>query len=594
MSQDDRFWVTLQRADGLSDVTADVTVRYVVVEEGVYPNMEAVRFESSVTDGSGSWVGEQRSYQNTYGSPVVIGQVMSTSDEAFSVFWARGADATSPPSSQALFVGKHVGEDPNTVRSTETIGYIVIEEGKRTLGGLEYLAGVGGDTVVGMDEGPVIPLYQMNRTSLQVHFNELIDPDSVGTDDLTLSSGAVTRAEVVDGDTARYTLVGVAPGLSIEMQAGALMDQLGNPILPFTATYSPETTKFYVVDGDGCGTFEYGAAGSSLASQAWPLPCGDGFKPMYKGATANAAGTTVWVVDSDWTVYVFDMDGGLQGSWVAGTGLPRAEGIATDGTDVWIMDFKKDKVLRYSDAASRLSGSQAPSSTFPLLADDPTGITTDGSTLWIVDHITDRVYLYSTDGVLQGDWKLHSANTSPSGLTIDPSGASDSVWVVDAGTDAVYEYDRDTGEFRGNFPLDVAAGNGHPTGIADPPTSRVRETVHQPLATLVSPETDRATSLLRPEILMVSVELPRLLSEVWSSTKPHDAVVDLVMPSDLAGDTDWVDDRWLLPLMIHAEAVQRPDAVLEAGEVRIIHDIADEGTELLDEDLLALIAAGRE
>ena len=89
---------------------------------------------------------------------------------------------------------------------------------------------------------------------------------------------------------------------------------------------------------------------------------------MFNGATASADGTTVWVVDSDWQVYVFDVDGHLQGSWIAGSGLPRAEGIATDGTDIWIMDFKKDKVGRYTNAASRLSGSQSPGSTFPLVA----------------------------------------------------------------------------------------------------------------------------------------------------------------------------------------------------------------------------------
>ena len=54
----------------------------------------------------------------------------ATEGEAFSVFWARGADSSSPPSSDALYVGKHVGEDPDPIRSSETIGYIVIEAGK--------------------------------------------------------------------------------------------------------------------------------------------------------------------------------------------------------------------------------------------------------------------------------------------------------------------------------------------------------------------------------------------------------------------------------------------------------------------------------
>ena len=59
-AQFDRFWITVQRADGSSADVSGVDVHYVVMQEGVYPNMEAVRFESTVTDGAGSWVGESR------------------------------------------------------------------------------------------------------------------------------------------------------------------------------------------------------------------------------------------------------------------------------------------------------------------------------------------------------------------------------------------------------------------------------------------------------------------------------------------------------------------------------------------------------
>ena len=61
---DDSFEVQVARADGLTDAVSGVDVHYVVVEEGVYANMEAVRFESTVTDGSSSWVGESQTYQN--------------------------------------------------------------------------------------------------------------------------------------------------------------------------------------------------------------------------------------------------------------------------------------------------------------------------------------------------------------------------------------------------------------------------------------------------------------------------------------------------------------------------------------------------
>jgi hypothetical protein len=124
-------------------------------------------------------------------------------------------------------------------------------------------------------------------------------------------------------------------------------------------------------------------------------------------------------------------------------------------------------VLRYSGAASRTSGNQGASSSFSLTASNPSGITTDGTTIWVVDSATDRVYRYDTAGSPQGDWALTTGNSSPTGLTIDPSGASNNVWVVDNGADAVYEYDRVTGAFAGSFAL--AAGNTNPQGIADPP-----------------------------------------------------------------------------------------------------------------------------
>jgi hypothetical protein len=80
---------------------------------------------------------------------------------------------------------------------------------------------------------------------------------------------------------------------------------------------------------------------------------------------------------------------------------------------------------------------------------------------------SDRVYKYNTSGGSLGDWALVAANSSPTGITIDPSGSSTSIWVVDSGSDTVYEYLRDTGAFVGSFALD--AGNTNPQGIADPP-----------------------------------------------------------------------------------------------------------------------------
>ena len=64
------------------------------------------------------------------------------------------AVAPARPRRVQLNVGKHVGEDPDTTRATETIGYLVIEATQNgTIEGLPFVAGVGGDTVRGVGNG---------------------------------------------------------------------------------------------------------------------------------------------------------------------------------------------------------------------------------------------------------------------------------------------------------------------------------------------------------------------------------------------------------------------------------------------------------
>ena len=71
-----------------------------------------------------------------------------------------------------------------------------------------------------------------------------------------------------------------------------------------------------------------------------------------------------------------------------------------------------------------------------------------------------------------GVWNLATANAKPTGITLDPTGQSDSLWVVDESSDTVYEYGgartltTGTGTVTATFKL--AAGNTSPQGIADP------------------------------------------------------------------------------------------------------------------------------
>ena len=118
------------------------------------------------------------------------------------------------------------------------------------------------------------------------------------------------------------------------------------------------------------------------------------------------------------------------------------EGIATDETDIWIVDKASDMVFRYDGAAARTEGAAAPDASFSLVKGNknPRGITTDGSSLWEVNDgkKKDKVFKYDVGGELLGKWTIDSANTSPRGITIDP-GNVDHVWIVDIDSDSIYQ-----------------------------------------------------------------------------------------------------------------------------------------------------------
>lgn len=134
-----------------------MTVHCLVVEEGAHqipngPKIEAKSYESTVTDGKGNWNGEEQSYNHTYTEPpVVVGQVMTFNDVNWSVFWSRSASSkNSPPGAGGLRTGKHIGEDTETARATEMIGFIVMEAGNGVTP-FQFEAKLGTDTVRGID-----------------------------------------------------------------------------------------------------------------------------------------------------------------------------------------------------------------------------------------------------------------------------------------------------------------------------------------------------------------------------------------------------------------------------------------------------------
>jgi hypothetical protein len=237
-----------------------------------------------------------------------------------------------------------------------------------------------------------------------------------------------------------------------------------------------DATKFYVADAASRDRlYRYGVAGNALANTA--LGSGD-TAPM--GVVANAAGTTEWVVDANKNVYVHSSAGSLLGSWSAG-GLSSSAtltGIATNGTDLWLVDSSADKVYKYPGAASLRSGSQTAASSFSLSVHghsgngNPQDMVTDGTSFWVVDGTSHMVFKYTLSGSLLGSWTIDPANAHPTGITINPSNVSD-IWIVDSGTDKVYQYvgaaGRTSGSQNAAATFTLAPGDTNPQGIADPP-----------------------------------------------------------------------------------------------------------------------------
>ena len=237
------FELRVDRADGSAAPISGVPVHCVAAEEGVYNttdygvNMEVVKYTSTVTDRAGSWVGESRAYANSYVSPVVIGQVMSYNDPAFSVFWARGSSRTAPPTSSTLFTGKNVAEDSNQTRADETVGYIVIESGTGTIGSLDYAAATGSDTIRGVGDAP---------------------PYSYAIGGPTSVSSAIVSAAAMDGGNGGWpVLYGASPVAGGSLQVAFDEDQIKDPernhtteqvaYLVFATTVPPPTLQSITV-----------------------------------------------------------------------------------------------------------------------------------------------------------------------------------------------------------------------------------------------------------------------------------------------------------------------------------------------------------
>jgi hypothetical protein len=158
-SWSDHFQVRLAPAVAGYIEGREAWVHWMVVKRGVYTlaehgvKMEAVKFNSTVTDHSGSWVAQAREYQQSYDQPVVLGQVMTSNGAYWSTFWCRSESSAATPPNGTLKAGKHSAQD-RRARTNEIVGYIVIEAGNGSIEGFGYVAALGSDMVRGVENDP--------------------------------------------------------------------------------------------------------------------------------------------------------------------------------------------------------------------------------------------------------------------------------------------------------------------------------------------------------------------------------------------------------------------------------------------------------
>ncbi len=240
-----------------------------------------------------------------------------------------------------------------------------------------------------------------------------------------------------------------------------------------------QSTKFFVIDSGADDMYKYSASGT--AGSSFALQSGN---TDPRGLAASADGSKLWVLDKDKNVNVYHPDGTPVGLWKADDLGGSPEGITLDGNDLWLVDSGAKKIFWYDNAANNTTGTDVAEKTFTYDASvgTPKGIVTDGTYLWMVndnasiDHVSRFTIVRDGSGAPTGltgltSWNMVSANTKATGLTIDPTGASQSIWVVDDGTNQVFEYfnARDGwSSAEGTHIFNLASGNTSPQDIADP------------------------------------------------------------------------------------------------------------------------------
>jgi hypothetical protein len=138
----------------------ETTVNYLVVEEGTWTTpfkIEAKKYQTSTVGQNNDWNYDLRSYGQTYsGTIIILHQVMSNNDPTWiSTYVSKANSRTNPPSSaDANFRIALNGAEAVDTHGTETVGYIIMQEGYDLLNGIKWDAKQTADTIQGLLNSP--------------------------------------------------------------------------------------------------------------------------------------------------------------------------------------------------------------------------------------------------------------------------------------------------------------------------------------------------------------------------------------------------------------------------------------------------------
>lgn len=158
------FEIRIQQFENSNTVTPG-DVHCLIVDEGVHTlsdgrEIEAHTVLSNGTNGNAVGWGNaateriDTTFGHSYGSLILLGQVMTFNDVNATVFWTNNcSNRGSPPTGAAACVGKHIGMINNT-RADEVLGYIAIEAGSGTVNDIDYAFALGANSIRGVGDSP--------------------------------------------------------------------------------------------------------------------------------------------------------------------------------------------------------------------------------------------------------------------------------------------------------------------------------------------------------------------------------------------------------------------------------------------------------